>query len=153
MKELLVRNRQRERRVDVRCLKRVAVSLLEELLALHDYELGIHFVSESQMARLNERYLRHTGATDVITFDSRAMNGGDGLSGELYICVAVAERQAREFRTTWQSELVRYLTHGVLHLLGYDDLTSEKRKVMKREENRLVRVLEKRFDFDTLATE
>jgi rRNA maturation RNase YbeY len=67
------------------------------------------------------------------------------LHGELFICVEDAVRQAREFGTNWQSELVRYAVHGVLHLLGYDDLKPDLRRTMKRAENRLVRGLEKSF--------
>ena len=43
------------------------------------------------------------------------------LHGEIFICVDEAVLQARKFRTSWQSEIVRYLVHGVLHLLGHDD--------------------------------
>ena len=43
------------------------------------------------------------------------------LHGEIFICVDEAIRQARRFGTIWQSEIVRYLIHGVLHLLGFDD--------------------------------
>ena len=43
------------------------------------------------------------------------------LHGEIFICVDEAVWQARKFRTSWQSEIVRYLVHGVLHLLGHDD--------------------------------
>jgi probable rRNA maturation factor len=69
----------------------------------------------------------------------------------LFICPEVAVTQAKEFQTTWQAEVVRYVVHGVLHLLGYDDLKPHLRRVMKREENRLVRRLEKRFSFAQLS--
>ena len=59
--------------------------------------------------------------------------------------------QAKEFKSSWQSELVRYVVHGVLHLLGYDDLKPELRRKMKREENRLVRLLAKRFSLAQLS--
>ena len=55
-------------------------------------------------------------------------------------------KQAKEFGTKWQDEIVRYVADGMLHLQGYDDLSAAKRKVMKREENRLVKRMGKRFD-------
>jgi probable rRNA maturation factor len=67
------------------------------------------------------------------------------LHGELFICVDDAVAQARAFQTSWQSEVVRYTVHGVLHLLGYDDVAPVLRRQMKREENRLVKRLEHRF--------
>ena len=48
-------------------------------------------------------------------------------------------KQAGEFGTAWPEELARYVIHGLLHLHGYDDLEPAKRRVMKREENRLVK--------------
>ena len=74
------------------------------------------------------------------------------LNGEAFICVADAVKQAREFKTSWQSEVVRYAVHAVLHLRGYDDLQPARRRVMKREENRLVRELAAAFDLDQLET-
>jgi ssRNA-specific RNase YbeY (16S rRNA maturation enzyme) len=46
---------------------------------------------------------------------------------------------------------MRYLVHGVLHLLGYDDLKPHLRRAMKREENRLVRRLARRFALAELS--
>ena len=51
-----------------------------------------------------------------------------------------------EFGTSWQQELIRYLVHGILHLLGFDDQQPAQRRTMKREENRLVRHLEASWD-------
>ena len=59
--------------------------------------------------------------------------------------------QARRFRSTWQSELVRYLIHGILHLRGFDDLRHSDRRKMKREESRLLRLLARQFNFGKLA--
>jgi probable rRNA maturation factor len=59
--------------------------------------------------------------------------------------------QAREFGSSWQSEVVRYVVHGILHLLGYDDLQPELRRKMKRAEHRLVRRLENRFALAQLS--
>jgi rRNA maturation RNase YbeY len=73
------------------------------------------------------------------------------LAGEIYISVADAVKQAREFKTNWQEEVARYVVHGILHLRGYDDLSADKRKVMKREENRLMRRMQQRFDLRKVA--
>jgi probable rRNA maturation factor len=150
MRQLQVRNRQRDRAIDTEFLREIARVLLEEELALSRYELAIHFVSAKKMAEINWEFLQHEGSTDVITFDYREGYGEGAaeleLAGEIYISVADARKQAKEFSTTWQDELVRYVAHGVLHLRGFDDLEPAQRKSMKREENRLVRRLSARFD-------
>lgn len=139
----MIRNRQRGWRVDTARLRGVAVRLLGEELGLKDAEFGVHLVGERAMARLNWQWLRHEGSTDVVTFDH-----GDGgpseptrptrLHGECFISVDDAVRQADEFGTSPDAELVRYVVHGVLHLLGHDDLEPGARRTMKRAENRLV---------------
>jgi probable rRNA maturation factor len=150
MRELQLRNRQRDRAIDTEFLREIARALLEDELALSRYELGIHFVSTKKMAEINWEFLQHEGSTDVITFDYREGYGEGAaqldLAGEIYISVADARKQAKEFSTTWQDELVRYMAHGMLHLRGFDDLEPAKRRIMKREENRLVRRLAARFD-------
>ncbi|HYA79070.1 MAG TPA: rRNA maturation RNase YbeY, partial [Candidatus Nitrosopolaris sp.] len=72
------------------------------------------------------------------------------LHGEIFICVDEAVRQARQYGTSWQSEIVRYLVHGVLHLLGFDDVRAGTRRKMKREENRRLRELSRRFALSKL---
>src|SRR5687767_4645677 len=138
--ELQLRNRQKTRTINTKLLRTVTRALLAEELALKSYQLGIHLVEPEEMARVNWDYLQHEGSTDVITFDHRSdLPAGDSapeLYGELYICVADALKQAKEFKQHWTEELARYVVHGVLHLRGYDDLDPAKRRVMKREENR-----------------
>jgi probable rRNA maturation factor len=150
MRDLQLRNRQRAKRLSTEFLGGVVRTLLEEVLGLDEFELAIHFVNEKQMAEMNEQFLKHQGSTDVITFDYRegyaeGESFARDLAGEIYISVPDAIKQAREFSTTWEEELVRYIVHGVLHLQGYDDLEPAGRKVMKREENRLLRRLRERF--------
>ena len=149
MKTLLIANRQRVRRVDTRWLRGCAVALVEELLALPEYELGVQLLGAREMARVNQQFLEHAGSTDVITF-SYAEPGEARLHGEIFICVSEAVAQAAEWGTTWPAEVVRYLVHGVLHLRGFDDLEPAKRRVMKREENRLVERLARRFALSNL---
>ena len=152
MSELCLRNRQRVRMVDLSSLRRIARTLLVDLIGVEDYELGVHLVAAPEMARINRQFLHHEGSTDVIAFGYTP----DGLTassfyGEIFICLDDAVTQARQFHTTWESELVRYLVHGVLHLLGHDDLRPRARRVMKREEARLFRALEQRFTLRQLC--
>jgi probable rRNA maturation factor len=169
MSELVLRNRQRVRRVNTRLLRHIVRSLLSDLIGVEDFELCVHLVATPEMVRLNETFMRHAGPTDVITFDytvgqasrlspfSRLPKVRDKrdacptLHGEIFICMDEAVRQARRFRTRWQSELVRYVVHGVLHLRGFDDQRPPDRSKMKREENRLLRELTCRFPITQLA--
>ena len=146
---IVIANRQRTRKINLRLLKKIAAGLLDELKIEHA-ELGINLVATPEMTLINETFLRHKGSTDVITFDHLNPDFGIGnpelqLHGELFICVNEAILQARKFGTRWQSEVVRYIIHGILHLLGHDDSRVAARRRMKREENRLLRRLPRRF--------
>jgi rRNA maturation RNase YbeY len=112
---------------------------------VEEFELGLHFVNTAEMTRLNEAFLRHAGPTDVITFDHAERPAAGRLHGEIFVCVDEAAAQARRFRTIWQAEVLRYVIHGTLHLLGYDDRLARARRKMKREEDRLLRTLLARF--------
>jgi probable rRNA maturation factor len=159
---IVIANRQRAKKINTRLLKHIVSGLFAEL-KITEAELGINFVSAKEMTKVNWEFLRHEGSTDVITFDHRKVVGQASclsssknkhdrqdacpttLHGELFICVDEAVLQAKQFGTSWQSEIVRYIVHGVLHLLGHDDLKPSLRRKMKREENRLVRLLEEKF--------
>ena len=153
---LVIRNRQRVQPLDTRLLRKITTELLTELIGVSEVELGIALVSSREMAAVNQSYLQHEGSTDVITFDHVALPAIKGslprqLHGELFICVEEAMRYAKEFRTTWQLEVVRYVVHGVLHLCGYDDLQAKLRREMKREEVRLLEkeLLDKEDNYQT----
>ena len=158
-----IANRQRARKINLRLLKKIASALLTEL-EIEKAEIGICLVAAPEMTRLNETFLKHKGSTDVITFDYRDSTSLAGsavaankfratddrqcptdIHGEIFICVDEAVLQARKFGTSWQSEVVRYIIHGVLHLLGFDDSSAGARRKMKREENRRLREMTRRF--------
>ena len=144
---LVITNRQRAVPLNTRLLRKMTKALLTDLLELEQFELGITIVRAPEMARINETFLQHEGSTDVITFDyadnvlsaSRRQIKSDiparrrkHIHGEIFICIDDALKQAKEFRTSWQSELARYVIHGVLHLRGFDDIGAADRRKMKR---------------------
>jgi probable rRNA maturation factor len=147
---IVIASRQRTKKINLRLLKQIARVLLTEL-EIENAELGIALVGAKEMARVNWNFLRHEGSTDVITFDHAESGKRKSLHGELFICVDDAVAQAKKFKTNWQSEVVRYVVHGVLHLVGHDDLKPALRRKMKRAENRLVRCLEKSFSLAQLS--
>jgi probable rRNA maturation factor len=165
---ITISSRQRTRKVNRRLLKHITAALLADL-GVETAELGVHLIAAPAITRLNEKFLKHVGSTDVITFDytdnvGRASSlshfkmkkDGDrrdacpALRGEIIVCMDEAVWQARKFGTSWQSEIVRYVVHGILHLLGHDDRRAGARRKMKREENRRLRELSRRFALSQL---
>ena len=152
---IVIANRQRTKKINTRMLKQIIEALLMELKT-ESAELGINLVGAKEMAQVNWNFLRHDGSTDVITFDygenARLAKtlAPPNLSGEIFICIDDAISQAKQFKTSWQSEIVRYVVHGILHLLGHDDVNAKARRKMKRKENRLLRKLSARFALSRL---
>ena len=138
----------RAKKIDLKLLETITAAALEEL-KIETAELEIVLLGAKEMASLNKIFLNHEGPTDVITFNYSEITEST-MHGEIFVCVNEAERQAKEFGTTWREELVRYIVHGVLHLTGHDDLTAAPRAKMKREEERSVRKLSRRFALSRL---
>lgn len=84
-------------------------------------ELSIAVVGDDEMAQLHEQYKDVPGTTDVLTFDLRDDLGDDRIEGEVIICLDEARRQAAERGHSVRHELLLYVVHGILHLLGEDD--------------------------------
>lgn len=102
-----------------------------------DVTVSLAFVDDATIHRVNRRFLRHDRPTDVISFP---MSGGphphgEEILGEIVISTEYARMEARRRKITPREELLRYVAHGILHLLGYDDKTpAEKRKMWNRQE-------------------
>ncbi len=86
-------------------------------------EVDIAVVTSRRIAALNRRYLQHAGATDVLSFD--LSSPGSGVAAQIIVCSDVAVREARARGLGPQRELMLYIAHGLLHVLGYDDTNSK----------------------------
>jgi len=104
-------------------------------------DVSITFLGAIAMRRLNREHLGHDAPTDVISF---GLAGPDGrLAGDVYICSAVALRNARRHAVSPRQELIRLVVHGTLHVLGYDHPEGDHRthSPMWRRQERYVKVL------------
>ena len=107
-------------------------------------DLDVAVVGADEMAALHRRFLRRRGATDVLSFDL-SEPGAAARSVQVVVCgdVAAAEAAARRLRP--QHELMRYVAHGLLHVMGYDDRTAAEAATMHaRQEELLARFLARR---------
>lgn len=107
-------------------------------------EISFHFVTKEEICQLHADFFNDPTPTDCITFpiDDEEQQGYRML-GEVFVCPQVALESIAEFKTTLSEELSLYVVHGLLHLLGYDDLEEEDLKAMRNEENRCIELLKK----------
>ena len=107
--------------------------------------ISLAFVTSQKITALNRKFLNRYRATDVLAFD---LGGGPGrvkkaLEGEIVISFDAAFKQARDYGTTFEQELVLYIIHGILHLLGYDDHRAADIKRMRKKEEELFKKVKK----------
>jgi probable rRNA maturation factor len=110
-------------------------------------ELDITFVSADTLAAMHADFCHDPTRTDIITFP---YYGEDGMWGELVISPQAAREYIRAKGGSFNAELVRYVVHGYLHLLGYNDLTPTDRAQMRRLERKslgLVKALPRVFSW------
>jgi probable rRNA maturation factor len=91
------------------------------------------FVCEDRILEINNEYLKHNYKTDIITFDYSFLNK---ISGDIYICVPVVESNSKLYsKNNFEDELMRILLHGLLHLLGFNDVSDSEKRIMRKTEN------------------
>ncbi len=93
------------------------------------------YVSENEIVSINKEFLKRDYVTDIISFryDDDASN--QKIEGTLYCCAERIVEQSKEFNETEEKEFLRVLTHGLLHLIGYDDRNEKEKQKMTELEN------------------
>lgn len=111
-----------------------------------DAHLSVTVVDDARMAELHVQYMNVAGPTDVLSFPLEDDFASPiPLLGEVVVSADTAATEARERNLPWKSELLLYVIHGTLHLLGYDDHEDEERARMHaRQEALLTAFLDRR---------
>lgn len=156
---VFVADEQSDVAVDILRWSRLARLVLDSERVAPDVHVALVFVDESAMAQLNERFLDQIGPTDVLAFpidddvpeSGRVPDrGGKGpgsasepteppvLLGDVYVCPAVAQRQAAERSIEIDAELALLIVHGLLHLLDYDHSEPDETEAMQGREREML---------------
>lgn len=123
--------------------KRVVV-LLSDFLEIVTEEVIFHFVTKEVIAGLHAIYFNDPSPTDCITFPIDSNGSSEGILGEVFICPHVALEYAHEQNGDPYREVTLYLIHGLLHLLGYDDVDESSQHEMRSKENLCLDYLSKK---------
>ncbi len=110
--------------------KRAVLNLLKKFFKYYKLDksiISINFTTDKEIIFLHKKYFSKNKTTDVITLD---WSEGKNIEGEIFINLVQAKRQAIIYKQTIQKEIARLVIHGLLHLLGYDDVTIKKQKTM-----------------------
>lgn len=116
----------------------LAKTLLAEKRRAH---LDVLVTGDRQIRKINKKFLKHDYATDVISFllGEGEWDGRSVIKGDLVVSVDTAKTFSRELGLPLREELARYLIHGTLHLLGYDDKKPADFKKMHSRQEQILR--------------
>ncbi len=109
------------------------ISVLEERIQLERRigKITYYFVSDDELLEINKSHLNHDYYTDIITFD---YSTNRKLEGEIYVSID----RVRENSNDFIKELIRVMSHGVLHMLGFKDKSDEDIREMRSMENKWI---------------
>lgn len=130
-----IANQQRLLKLDRRQLR----AAVRRVLAAHDYasaEISLAIVDDATIHELNRQWLNHDYPTDVISFVLDERPGH--VEGEIVASAETAARIARDLETATHEELLLYIVHGMLHLVGFDDQTPSAASEMRAQERSIL---------------
>ena len=108
--------------------------------------ISVAIVGDEKIHQLNAKYLDHDHPTDALSF---VLDFHDGfLEGEIVVSADTAVDRAQEFGWTADDELLLYVIHGALHLVGYDDADAESTARMRRREEHYLSLFQLRPIYD-----
>lgn len=141
---ILLSNRQKALSISKEQVRRLVVSFLQ-WKKVPCNEVSIHFVDKKEISKLHAEFFNDPSPTDCISFPIDAPeSGGSGYSvlGEIFVCPEVGIEYATKEGLDPYREVSLYVIHGLLHLLGYDDLEEKERAIMRDEEKSAIEYLE-----------
>jgi len=113
-------------------LKRFLISIFENE-KVEFKNISYIFCRDSFLLKLNQEYLNHDTYTDIITFTLSGKS--TPIISEIYISVERVRENSASLKNTYHEELHRVMFHGILHLCGFSDHSSEERKIMRQKED------------------
>ena len=100
-------------------------------------QLDFVFCDDEKLLSINQEYLDHDTYTDIITFD---YTQGSVLARDIFISIDRVRENAKEVKVSFFEELLRVMSHGVLHLAGYADKSDEEKKLMRKKEDEKIKM-------------
>jgi probable rRNA maturation factor len=132
-----VYNRQKDLKIDKSSVQTLVCCILEHLKVSPE-EVSIYLVTKKEISKLHGQFFQDPTPTDCISFPL-----DDKHLGEVFVCPKVAIEYAQKKGLDPYRETTLYIIHGLLHLVGYDDLEPAPRKAMRKKEKSCMRQLDK----------
>lgn len=108
---------------------------IEAIIESEDFtegEVNYIFCDDEYLHKINVEYLDHDTLTDIISFDYTI---GNLISGDIFISIERVKENAKEYEVSFEKELLRVMSHGILHYCGYKDKSEDDSNLMRQKEN------------------
>lgn len=100
-------------------------------------DINYVFCNDDFLANINQQYLNHDTYTDIISFDYSI---GNELHGDIFISTERVLDNANEYNVSFNDELLRVMSHGVLHYCGYKDKSDSDELIMRSKEDEKIQM-------------
>lgn len=107
------------------------ISRIIESEGFDEGEINYIFCDDEYLHKINVEYLDHDTLTDIISFDYTV---GNLIQGDIFVSVERVKDNANDFNVSFEDELKRVLSHGVLHYCGYKDKSPKDEALMRSKE-------------------
>ena len=104
-------------------------------------ELNYIFCSDEYLYQINVEYVNHNTYTDIITFDNSEKE--KIIEGDVFLSIERIKENAIKEKVSFEKEMTRVMSHGLLHLMGYKDKKEEDRIIMREMENKAILIYDK----------
>ena len=137
---LNIQNRQNKVIFSPKKVKAIILTALKNANIKVPAEINLLFTTNKEIQKFNAEYLGKNCPTDVITFD--LSKNKKQIISDIIISADTAISNAKNYQTTAVSELYLYAAHGILHILGNNDNTVSKRKLMQKKAEQILSTLD-----------
>lgn len=103
-------------------------------------ELNYIFCSDEYLYQINQQYLNHDTYTDIITFDNSEKE--KSIEGDIFISIERVKENASREKSSMEKEILRVMSHGLLHLMGYKDKNPKDKVIMSQREDESISLFE-----------
>lgn len=147
--DIYIDNRQDKIEIDdkIEAIEGIINQVIEECLKEEehsiDVEVSVSFVDNEEIRELNREYRNVDSPTDVLSFPMEEDSLGlfTPLLGDIVISLERALEQSKEYGHSFEREIAYLTAHSMFHLLGYDHMTDEDKKVMREKEKSVMKTL------------
>lgn len=139
--KIIIRNLQDKVPVSPKKARKIVQKVLSREGIRKTGEITVCFINNKKIKELNSKYLGRNNPTDVIAFNITDPKDKKNIFADIAISTDTAIENAKAFHTTALFELYLYVIHGVLHVLDYDDRKKTQKLLMRKRENRYLKVL------------